>query len=128
VVQTNPIQLEVLDSPLLEETNNWGDHAKQWLSNVVDIINASFSTVQNSFGLLITAQGINVGGMGASAIVTVVGLTTTGFVNANIVSTTNTGISISSITPAVNQFTINFSADPGASAIIYYQAFASKPT
>ena len=122
-----PINLDVLDAPIIEQTN-FGPDMDKWISNVVDIINASFNILNQAFANLITAQGIDIGGMGAGPItVAVVGLTTGGFVNVNLVATTNPNISITSITPGNGSFAITFSGDPGAVAIIYYQAFSAQP-
>lgn len=122
-----PINLEVVDTPVMEQTKFEGDMIK-WLPNLVDIINASFTTITNAFSNFISSSGIDIGGSGAGPIsVTVTGLTSSGYVNANIISTSNPGITIASITSGTNSFAITFSADPGASAIIVYQAFTSKP-
>ena len=121
------INLDVIDSPILEQTQ-FGPDMDKWLSNVTDIINDSFTTLNNAFSGLIAAQGIDVGGGGAGPLtVTVVGLTASGFVNVNLVSTTNPNISITNVTPGNGSFTVTFNADPGASAIIYYQAFSAQP-
>lgn len=121
-----PINLDVLDPPDLDQTQ-FGPDAKRWLSNIVDIINASFISLNGFTNGLITAAGINVGGAGAGPIfVPVIGLTPLGFVNANIISSSNL-VTITSIVPGINGFNITFSADPGASAIIVYQAFTAQP-
>lgn len=121
-----PINLEVLDPPILEQTN-FGPDMDRWLSNVVDIINASFMTINNIFAraLAITSADIGGGGMGPIA-VSVPGLTTSGSVTVNLLSSSN-GVFISSVTLGTNQFLVTFSADPGASAIIQYSAFTSAP-
>lgn len=120
------INLEVVDTPIIEQTN-FGPDMQRWLPNLVDIINASFTILANSINNLITAQGIDVGGSGAGPInVSVVGLTSTGDVNARLVSSSNP-VTISSVVPALNGFNITFSANPGASAIIFYQAFSAQP-
>ncbi len=120
------IKLDVLDPPDVEQTQ-FGPDMKRWLSNIVDIINASFATINNYTANLITAAGIDVGGGGAGPLtVTVVGLTTSGFVSANLISSTNP-VTIASIVPGNGSFAITFSGDPGASAIIVYQAFTAQP-
>lgn len=122
-----PIKLEVLDAPILTQTN-FGPDQQRWLSNMVDIINASFMILNSTFNNLITAQGINIGGSGAGPItVSVIGLTATGFVAPQIISTTNPNITIANVVPGLNSFAITFSADPGASAIIKYLAFTQQP-
>lgn len=121
-----PINLDVLDPPDLDQTQ-FGPDAKRWLSNIVDIINASFISLNGFTNGLITAAGINVGGAGAGPIfVPVIGLTPAGFVNANIISSSNL-VTITSIVPGINGFNITFSADPGVSDIIVYQAFTAQP-
>ena len=122
-----PINLDVLDPPILEETQ-FGPNMDRWITNIVDIINASFATLNQAFANFITAQGTDIGGMGAGPItVTVTGLTTSGYVNVNLISTSNTGVTVTSVIPQLNGFSITFSADPGASAIIVYQAFTAQP-
>jgi len=122
-----PINLDVLDPPILEETK-FGPNMDRWITNIVDIINASFNTLNQTFANFITAQGVNIGGGGAGPIaVTVTGLTSSGYVNANLISTTNPNVTITSVVPQLNGFAITFSADPGASAIIVYQAFTAQP-
>jgi hypothetical protein len=126
VALTNPIDLEVLDSPEVEGTQ-FSPDMKRWLSNVVDIVNASFASLDNYTTNLITASGVDIGGMGAGPInVTVTGLTASGYVNVNLISSSNP-VFISNVTPGNGSFSITFSSDPGASAIIVYQAFIAKP-
>lgn len=126
--------LDVLDPPDVEQTQ-FGPDMKRWLSNIVDIINANFTTIENditalnnAMSFLIEAKGVDIGGSGAGPItVNVIGLTANGFVNVTLVSTTNPGITIVSVVPGLNSFAITFSSDPGASAIIVYQAYIAPP-
>ena len=121
-----PINLQVLDTPDVEQTE-FGPDMKRWLSNIVDIINDDLILLNNAFANLITSNGIDVGGGGAGPlVVSVIGLTPSGFVNATLISSSNP-TSIASIVPGTNQFSITFTADPGASAIIVYQAFIAQP-
>ena len=121
-----PINLQVLDTPDVEQTE-FGPDMKRWLSNIVDIINDDLILLNNAFANLITSNGIDVGGGGAGPlVVSVIGLTPSGFVNATLISSSNP-TSIASIVPGTNQFNITFTADPGASAIIVYQAFIAQP-
>lgn len=122
-----PFFLDVLDPPDVAETN-FGPNMQRWVSVIVDIINANFTSLSNAAEFFITSQGIDVGGGGAGPItVTVEGLTSDGFVNVNLISTTNPNITIVSVVPGLNSFAITFSADPGASAIIVYQAYTENP-
>lgn len=115
------LDLNLLDTPDVEQTQ-FGPDMKRWLANAVDIINRWFQ----AFADLIQAAGIDIGGGGAGPItVPVIGLTADGFVNARIISTSNPNITILTVTPGLNGFDITFSADPGASAIIVYQAFSA---
>ena len=121
-----PINLEVLDTAILEQTKFEPD-MKRWLSNIVDIINASFATLANYTATLLAVSSSDIGGSGAGPInVSVPGLTSGGFVSANLLSSSNP-VTILSVVPGTNQFAITFSADPGASAIIMYSAFTSTP-
>jgi hypothetical protein len=123
----DPINFNVLDSPILEQTE-FGPDMKNWLSNSVDILNSAITTLGNINNSILIINTANVGGGGAGPItVPLLGLTPSGFVEARIISTTNPGITIVSIVPQLNQFTITFSADPGASAIISYIGFSQNP-
>lgn len=122
----DPINLEVLDSPVLEETD-FGPNMDRWLSNIVDIINANFSSLNNAFNTIIAVGQIDVGGSGAGPIaVAVPGLQVGNYVNVTLISSSNP-VTISDVTVVLNGFNITFSGDPGASAIITYQAFTVKP-
>jgi len=122
------INLNTVDTPMLEETN-FGPNAKQWLTTLVDIINANFTTLTNAIGNLYLLSGaeMDIGGGGAGPLtVTVAGLVPTNFVNVTLVSSTN-AVTITSVVPGTGSFNITFSGDPGASAIIVYQVFSSQP-
>lgn len=121
-----PISLEMLDPPVLDQTD-FGPDMDRWMTNVVDIINASFTTISNAFQNLIGVGQTNVGGSGAGPItVTVTGLQSSNYVNVTLISSSNS-VSISSVVAGAGSFDITFSADPGASAIIAYQAFTVQP-
>jgi len=121
-----PVSLNAIDTPDLEQTQ-FGPDMQRWLANTTDSINESLRIISEAFSNLITANGTDVGGAGAGPItVTVTGLTPSGFVNANLISSSNP-VTILSVVPGTNGFDITFSADPGASAIIVYQAFTAQP-
>lgn len=121
-----PINLDVLDAPVIEQTD-FGPDMDRWLSNIVDIINASFNTLNQAFGTIIAVGQANVGGSGAGPIsVTVAGLMTGNYVSVTLVSSSNPVTVISAIAGS-GSFDITFSGDPGASAIIAYQAFTVQP-
>lgn len=121
-----PINLDVLDPPDVEQTQ-FGPDMKRWLSNIVDIVNASLASLNNAFAFLITATSANIGSSGAGPLTVVVtGLTPSGYVFVNLISSSNP-VTVLNVTPGTNQFTITFSADPGASAIIAYQAYTAQP-
>lgn len=120
--------LDVLDPPDVDQTN-FGPDMKRWLSNIVDVINFNFLTLkQLSFYVqnLIKSEGVNVGGGGVSVNVPVVGLTPSGFVTVTLISSSNTA-EVASVTPLTNSFNLIFNNNPGASAIIVYQAYIAKP-
>jgi len=120
------INLDVLDPPDVDQTN-FGPDMKRWLGNIVDIINASFSTIEQALNDQIATGITDVGGGGAGPLtVTVAGLTPSGFVSVGLQSSTNP-VTIVSVVPGTNSFSITFSADPGASAIIVYQAYTAQP-
>lgn len=99
-----------------------------WLSDIVDILNQDIDTIENLFNnFLITAQSVDIGGGGAGPIaVSVPGLTTSGVVNVTLLSSSNP-VTITNVIISANQFTVTFSADPGASAIIKYVAYTAQP-
>lgn len=108
--------------PYFDNEANEAHVDKLWLSNLVDTINSTLIIIQN---LSAIASQINIGGSGAGPInVTVTGLTTASIVTASLISSSNP-VSILTIVPAANKFSITFSADPGASAIIAYIAFVA---
>ena len=127
------VNMNVLDSPILEQTQ-FGDDMKNWLTNAVDILNAEVNTVEtvvetinNLFNNMIAVNTVNIGGSGANPPpVSVLGLTSSGFVIVSLLSSTNP-VTILSVVPGTNQFTVTFSADPGPSAIISYVAFTKNP-
>ena len=121
-----PINLEMVDAPILEQTSFEPD-MKKWLSNLVDIINASFTTISNTFGSLIAVGQIDIGGGAGPTVVSVTGINSGNFVNVTLVSST-LPVKIINVTPGSNQFSVTFSGNPGASAIIAYQVFISQPT
>ena len=121
-----PINLEALDAPIVEQTKFEPD-MQRWLTNIVDIINASFITITNGFANLIFTGQVSLSSPGTSAVISVTGLLATNYVNVTVVSTTNANITASVTTVSSGSFTVTFSADPGTSAIIAYQAFSSQP-
>jgi len=122
----DPINFNVLDSPILEQTE-FGPDMKNWLSNSVDILNSTIITISNINNNILEVNTATVGGTGAGPYtISVLGLTSSGFVQVRLVSSTNV-VTITDVTPGTNQFTVTFSADPGASAIIAFQAFSQNP-
>lgn len=125
--------LDVLDPPVLEQTK-WGPDANRWLSNIVDIINASLSTINGNFNIinqsfanLLAVGQIDVGGGGVGPInVPVTDLLSTNVVSVKLISSSN-DVTISTVLVENGDFKITFSADPGASAIIVYQAYTAQP-
>ena len=121
-----PINLELLDPPIIEQTQ-FGPDMDRWITNIVDIINASFMTINNIFANALAFSSADIGGSGAGPIaVSVPGLTASGSVTVNLLSSSNP-VSITSVVLSSNQFAVTFSGDPGASAIIQYSAFTSAP-
>lgn len=112
--------------PRLDPPTNYKDLSDPvvlFLAEIVDQFNEAMTKLDG----LIEAKGIDIGGAGAGPItVSVVGLTATGTVNVALISSSNP-VTILTVTPGLNSFTITFSADPGASAIIVYQAYTLQP-
>lgn len=122
-----PINLDILDTPILEQTK-FGPDMQRWLPNIVDSINSNATTIQDALANLIFISQQDIGGSGAGpVVVTVTGLMASNFVSVNLVSTTNPGVTITNVTVSVGSFSVTFSSDPGASAIIAWQAFVSQP-
>ena len=108
-------------------TDDFNEGFILWLSNIVDILNQDIDTLENAFAFMMAVSTASIGGMGAGPItVTVTNLPATGYVTAQIISTSNQ-VTISSIVITAGQFTIMFSSDPGASAIISYVAYTAQP-
>lgn len=120
------INVNKVDTPIMEQTGFDGDMYK-WLPDTVDNINSSFELLIDAMALLF-AQGLaSVGGSGAGPInVTVTGLTASGFVTVQLLTSSNP-VTILSVVPGAGQFAITFSADPGATANIVWQAYAAVP-
>lgn len=120
------INLNTVDTPIEEQTQ-FGPDMKRWLTTTSDIINTNFTILNQAITQLLAVGQIDVGGAGAGPItVPVTGLYSTNFVNVTLISSTNP-VSILNVTPQNGDFLITFSADPGASAIIVYQAFTAQP-
>ena len=113
------INIQPIDQPDVEQTQ-FGDDMKRWLANITDVLNSNFTALSQA--LAITSKDI--GGSGAGPLtVTVPGLIPSGTVTVNLLSSSNQ-VSVTSVVVGTNQFTVTFSADPGASAIIQYAAYA----
>lgn len=116
-----PINLPRLDPPI--DYNDINPQIVRWWSDIVDLVNQAFTQIEGFENNIVAAQSSNIGGGGAGPIiVSVPGLTSSSIVTANIISSSNP-VTIISIVPGTNQFSITFSADPGASAIISYIVF-----
>lgn len=123
----SPINFNVVDTPLLDQTN-FGPDMKRWLTTLIDILNTNFNLLTEAFTNIIAVGAIDIGGSGAGPItVSVTGLIPSDFVNVSLISTTNPGITITNVTAGTNDFMITFSGDPGTSAMIVYQAFTNQP-
>ena len=121
-----PFNLTSIDSVDVSQTQ-FGPQMQAWLSNTVDKLNNDISLLNKAFANLIAVSGIDIGGGGAGPIsVSVPGLSASGYVNVNLISSSNP-VTISTVTAGTNAFTVTFSGDPGASAIIVYQAYTAQP-
>jgi len=106
--------------PYLENEKEFAHIDILWLANLVDTINSALALIDSTIPY--TAQ-IDVGGSGAGPIdVSVTGITPQTKVRAMIASSSNP-VTIKSIVSGTNKFSITFSSDPGASAIITYVVF-----
>ena len=111
-IDTPPIQNIGLDPDL-----------RRWFTTLTDTLNSVIGSVQDDFDNIIADESPDIGGGGAGALdVTVTGLTASSVVVASIVSSSNP-VSIISVLPGVDKFSITFSADPGASCFVNYIAF-----
>jgi hypothetical protein len=109
--------------------NNQGlnDLFVQWLSTTVDVLNQDIDTIENALNNIIAIGVATVGGTGAGPYtVTVTGLTSTGYVQAMLLSSTNS-VTIVSIVPGAGSFQITFSGDPGAGSLLKYSAYSAQP-
>lgn len=120
-----------IDLPNLDPTigvEKLNEEFVRWLSNIVDVLNQDIDTIENAFANIMavaTVSGLTGSGAGPYTVL-VTNLPANGFVTAQIISTSNP-VTIKSIVVSAGQFTITFSADPGASAIIKYVAYTAKP-
>ena len=98
-----------------------------WLSNIVDVLNIAIDTIENAFAFMMAVGTATITGPGVGPYtILVTNLPATGFVTAQIISSTNQ-TTISRIVVSAGQFTVTFSSDPGTSAIIKYVAYTAKP-
>lgn len=120
------INLNIIDTPMLEQTN-FGPDMKRWLADLADFINTNFAILNQAVTQLLAVGQVDVGGGGAGPLtVPVTDLLSTNFVNVTLISSSNP-VTIITVTPGNGSFDVTFSADPGASAIIVYQAFTAQP-
>lgn len=120
------VVVQALDTPILEQTQ-FGEDMQRWLADLIDSLNSSISAIGNGFANLLGVGQSNVGGAGAVVVVPLTGILPSNYVAVRIISTTNANINITSVAAGTNDFTVTFSADPGASAIIVYQAYTEQP-
>lgn len=103
--------INVDPAPLYD--TDFNEEFENWLSTLVDEINSNFEAIK-------WEVSDDIGGGGAGPIdVEVAGMTADSVVIASMVSSSNPA-SIIAVTPTTDKFTVTFSADPGASAIISY--------
>lgn len=120
------IELELLDPPILDQAD-FGPDMARWTTNIVDIINENFTTLNNAFSSLLAVGQQDIGGGGSGPItVTATDVLPGNFVNVTLASSSNP-VTVETVTAGTGDFDVTFSADPGASAIIAYQAFVSEP-
>jgi len=115
-------QLIRLDTPPVKN-ESFSPDFKRWLTILTDNLNDTIVTIESALSNIIAAQSTDIGGAGAGPIdVAVAGLTAASVVTVSIVSSSNP-VSVIKVLPGVDKFSVTFSADPGASAIISYVAF-----
>lgn len=112
------INIQPIDSADVDQTQ-FSDDMKRWLANLIDTINTNFTTLNEALAITM----VNAGGMGVTATIPLLYMVPGGTVTVNLLSSSNP-VNVVTVTPGTNQFTVTFSADPGASAIIQYTAFA----
>jgi len=82
------------------------------------------TAIQNKNNIL-AVRSADVGGAGATVVVTQVGVVATSVVVVNIVSSTNP-VEVQTVSPGTGDFTVVFTGDPGASCILNYVAFPNQ--
>lgn len=98
-----------------------------WLSDIVDVLNQDIDTLENALAYMMAVSTVTLPHTWPTAnTVLVSNLPATGFVTAEIISTTNK-VTISRIVVSAGQFDITFNKDPGATAIIKYTAYIKQP-
>ncbi len=121
-----PISLEKIDTPDIDQTN-FGPNMDRWLANTTDILNNDLTMLNTAFSAVFAIGKEDIGGGGAGPIsVTVAGLEPSNYVGVTLFSSSN-GVKITTVTVGSGSFSVEFSADPGASAIIAWQAFVVQP-
>ncbi len=121
-----PISLNKVDTPVLEQTQ-FGPDMNRWLTNLVDVVNNAFTMLTTAFSALFAVGQADIGGGGAGPIsVTVTGLVPSNYVGVTLFSSTNNA-KIKTVTSGTGSFDVTFDKDPGASAIIAWQAFVVQP-
>ena len=70
-------------------------------------------------------RSADIGGGGATVVVTAAGCVSTSVITANIVSSSNV-VSVAKVTPGTGDFTIVFSGDPGAACVINYIMYIAQ--
>jgi hypothetical protein len=122
-----PTNLPRFDVPPIEYQQGLSQEMGFWFADLPTLFNQAMTQIGNVFANVLTFSSADIGGSGAGPInVSVPGLTTSGAVFVNLLSSSNP-VSIAIVTVGTNQFSVTFSADPGASAIIQYSAFTAAP-
>lgn len=116
------INVQTIDVPDVDQTQ-FGPDMKRWLANLVDTLNNNFDTISQA--LAITSADVSNTPSPIST-VSVPGMLSSGTVTVNLLSSTNP-VKVATVVPGTNQFTVTFSADPGAHAIIQYSAYVGIP-
>ena len=125
------INFNVVDAADVEGTQ-FNDYMKNWLTNAVDILNSTIRTINNIFDFVLAINTLDIGSFAiwidntTPYNVPQIGLTPSGFVVVRLISS-SLPTTINTVTPGTNQFTVTFNADPGASAIIAFEAYSQNP-
>lgn len=115
-----------LDPVPVEYVDELDDTFKEWLSNLVDQINAGWQQIDN---VLHVSQSNELGGTGVGPYVIALpdmNITPVSLATAVISKSSNIA-TVTVVTTGIDQISITFDVDPGAGSFVNYTILVAKP-